>query len=116
MARPFAIGGDAMMKTMFKMTVGLGILVLAAQQVSASQNRNCAPRNLVLERLVQKFGETRQSIGLGAQGSVIEVFASNETGSWTIIATMPNGISCLVAAGQSFETMAETLPAKGTDA
>ncbi|SLN66318.1 hypothetical protein TRL7639_03765 [Falsiruegeria litorea R37] len=104
-----------MMKQMFKLTMGLGVMVLAAQTVNA-QGQNCAPRPAVLERLTEKYGETRQSIGLAAQGSVVEVFASQETGSWTITVTMPNGLTCLVASGQSFETLAEALPAKGNDA
>jgi hypothetical protein len=78
-----------------------------------AQGQNCAPRSAVIERLATKYGETRQSIGLAAQGSVVEVFASIETGSWTITVTMPSGVTCLVASGQSFETLAETLPDEG---
>ena len=110
-----------MMKTMIKMTVltmtvGLGVTVLAASQVAAEGNRNCAPREMVLERLADKYGETRQSIGLGANNAVVEVFASTDTGTWTITVTTANGLTCLVASGQSFETIAEALPAKGNDA
>ncbi len=104
------------MKTALNMTVGLGLMVLAAQQVAAQQSRNCAPRDTVIERLADRFGETRQSIGLGSQGSVVETFASDTTGSWTITVTMPNGMTCLVASGQSFEELAEALPAEGNDA
>ncbi|SHI98087.1 hypothetical protein SAMN05444000_10497 [Shimia gijangensis] len=103
------------MKDMFlKATMGLGLLVLAADQVAA-QNRNCAPRDVVLERLSNAYGETRQSIGLGANNAVVEVFAS-ETGSWTIIVTFPDGPTCLVASGLAYETLAEALPVKGEDA
>lgn len=104
-----------MKTTMFKLTMGFGILVLAAQQLQA-QPRNCAPRATVLERLAEKYGETRHGIGLVQQGSVMELFASGETGTWTITVTMPNGLTCLVASGQSFEAVAEALPAKGNDA
>lgn len=104
-----------MKTTMFKLTMGFGILVLAAQQLQA-QPRNCAPRAIVLERLADQYGESRQGIGLAQQGSVMELFASGETGTWTITVTMPNGLTCLVASGQSFETLAEALPAKGNDA
>lgn len=96
-----------MMDTVIKMTMGLGLMALAAQQVNASENRNCGPRPVVLERLTNGYGETRQSIGLGANNAVVEVFASVETGSWTITVTMPNGMTCLVAAGQAFETLTE---------
>lgn len=105
-----------MKKTLFEMTLGLGILALAATQVQAEGNRNCAPRDMVLERLSGKYGETRQSIGIGANNAVIEVFASTETGTWTITVTLPTGITCLVASGQSFETLAEALPPRGNDA
>lgn len=105
-----------MMKAVFKATMGLGLLVLAAQQVSAEGGRNCAPRPAVIERLAGAYGETRQSIGLGAQGIVVEVFASQATGTWTITATLPNGMTCLVASGESFEAVAEVLPPQGKDA
>lgn len=105
-----------MTKTVLNMTIGLGLLVLAAQQVAAQQTRNCAPRDAVIERLASTYGETRQSIGLGSRGAVIETFASDETGSWTITVTTPNGMTCLVASGQSFEELAEALPPKGNDA
>jgi hypothetical protein len=112
-----------MMNTMFKMTMALGLMVLATGQVSGQTagqnseqtNRNCAPRQIVLERLATKYGETRQSIGLGANNAVVEMFASTETGTWTITVTTPEGLTCLVASGQSFETLAEALPAKGND-
>jgi hypothetical protein len=105
-----------MMKTMFKMTMALGLMALAASQVAAQANRNCAPRQMVLERLAERYGETRQSIGLGANNAVIEVFASTDTGTWTITVTTPEGLTCLVASGQSFEALAEVLPPRGNDA
>ena len=107
---------NQMMKTLFKMTMGLGAMALAAQDVSAATNRNCAPRPLVLERLATAYGETRQSIGLGTNNAVIEMFASAETGSWTITVTKPDGETCLVASGRSYESLSETLAPQGNDA
>ena len=34
-----------------------------------------------------------------------------ESGSWTITVTMPTGMTCLMASGQSYEALAEALPA-----
>ncbi|SLN50435.1 hypothetical protein [Ruegeria meonggei] len=96
-----------MKNTLFKMTMGLGIMVLAAQQVHA---QNCAPRSDVVNRLTETYGETRRGIGIARQGAVVEVFASDQTGSWTITVTLPDGMTCLVASGQAYETMAEALP------
>lgn len=87
-----------------------------ATEAMAQNARNCGPREAVVDRLAQGYGESRQSMGLGANNAVIEVFASDETGTWTITVTTPNGLTCLVASGQSFETLVEALPAKGNDA
>jgi hypothetical protein len=91
-------------------------LLTAATAAQAQGMANCAPRAQVVERLASKYGETRQSMGLGANNAVVEVFASLESGSWTITVTMANGVTCLVASGQAFEEMAEALPAPGEDA
>ncbi len=93
-----------------------GLTILTAGLASAQQQRNCGPRDLVVARLAEGYGETRQSMGLGANNAVIEVFASDESGTWTITVTTPNGMTCLVASGQAFEALAEALPAQGNDA
>lgn len=109
--------------TKLKMFSGVGVLALATlaatltpRTAEAQQTRNCGPRDLVVTRLAEGYGETRKSMGLGANNTVIEVFASDESGTWTIVVTTPNGVTCLVASGQAFETLAEALPAKGSDA
>ncbi|WP_109313002.1 hypothetical protein [Ruegeria sp. AU67] len=96
-----------MHKTLLKMTMGLGIMVLAAQQAHA---RNCAPRDEVIKRLTETYGETRQGIGIARQGAVMELYASDQSGSWTITVTLPDGMTCLVASGQAYEMTAEALP------
>lgn len=98
-----------MMKTLFLPAV-LGGMVLLPTLSEAQQARNCAPRDTVLNRLADKFGETRQSVGLGSNNVLVETFASSETGTWTITVTMPTGLTCLVASGQAFETAAVDLP------
>jgi len=98
-----------------KLTLGMGLLALGASEVAA-QPDSCAPRGVVIERLADTYGESRQSVGLGGQGQVVEVFASAETGTWTITVTLPTGITCLVASGGSYETLAEALPNTDDDA
>lgn len=70
---------------------------------------NCAPRDNVIERLEGRYGESRQGIGVARQGAVMEIFANTETGSWTIVVTLPTGMACLVATGQSYENLSETV-------
>ncbi|MCI2400660.1 hypothetical protein [Aliiroseovarius subalbicans] len=88
--------------------LGVGAILLTAGHLQA-QNQNCADRARVIDRLANSYGETRQSIGLAANNQMVEVFASTETGSWTITVTLPSGLTCVVAAGQAFEVLAEDL-------
>ena len=97
------------------LSLGVGAMILAADHAFAQQPRNCAERATVVERLSATYGEVRQSIGLAPNNSVVEVFASAETGTWTITVTNPAGVTCLVASGQAFEvTPNEVLPTSGT--
>lgn len=105
-------------KKMFNLTAltaGAVVYLVATTDLTA-QGRNCGPRTAVVERLATGFGETRQSVGLGANNAIVEIFASTETGSWSITVTTPGGLTCLVASGQSFEQVVEALPDKGKDA
>ncbi|WP_119838194.1 hypothetical protein [Pseudooceanicola algae] len=94
----------------------LALVLIGAPALRAEDSRACAPRDVVLKRLASGYGETRQSIGIGSNNSMMEVFASPESGSWTITVTSAKGITCLIASGQSFETLAEALPNLDQDA
>ena len=95
---------------------GMALLTISPLAASAEARSTCAPRETVVDRLASSYGETRQSMGLGANNHVMEIFASTETGTWTITVTSPKGTTCLVASGQAFEPALEALPAAGDDA
>lgn len=69
----------------------------------------CADRDAVVSHLVTQYGEIRQSVALGSNNTLVETFASLETGTWTIIVTTPGGPSCLVASGQAFQLEEQNL-------
>ncbi len=98
-----------------KLSLALCILAFAPDQAAAEALSNCAPRDAVVDRLASKYGESRKSIGLGARGTLVETYASAQTGTWTITITTPNGNTCLVASGQSWEALAEIIPTAGQD-
>lgn len=91
-------------------TTALVCSSLLMATTASAQSRNCADHALIVERLASGYGESRQSIGLGADNTVVEVFASLETGTWTIVVTRAGGPSCLVASGEAFQVLAEGLP------
>lgn len=88
------------------LSFGFGALVLATSHAFAQPLGNCGDRAGILAHLAETYGETRHSIGLAANNSVMETFASATTGTWTITVTSPEGTTCLVASGQSFEAFA----------
>jgi len=94
----------------------IGLVALGLTATSAQAQAVCGQRDAILDRLAAHYGETRRGMGLGANNGIVEVFASDETGTWTITVTSPNGGTGLVASGQAFEELAEALPAKGNDA
>ena len=87
------------------------VLALIAGPVAAQTN--CAPHADVVQRLAAGYGEHRQSRGMVSDNTVMEVYASLETGTWTIVVTRANGIACLVAAGRGYEPTNELAPPPG---
>jgi len=71
------------------------------QAPGAAQAR-CLPREVVAERLGKRFGEARTAGGLASNGALMEVYSSKDGATWTVVMTMPQGISCIVAAGESW--------------
>jgi hypothetical protein len=90
-------------------------LALAAPAAGA-QGRACAPRALVVERLAERYGETLVSMGMHSNSGLLEVYASEATGTWTILVTSPDGAACLIAAGEMWEGQATPLTKPGKDA
>ena len=104
-----------MTQNFWTMTVLATCALIASTSLTQAQ-QNCADRALVIERLASAYGETRQSIGLAQNNTMVEVFASTTTGTWTIAITNAAGLTCLVASGQAFERLAEALPTPAEDA
>ena len=73
--------------------------------VAKAAGLRCAMRDVVLANLSGKLSETRRSVGLAGNGILVETFAA-KSGSWTIVSTRPDGVSCIVASGRHFETIA----------
>lgn len=96
--------------TALLLRISLALLLTFVPVIASAQGRNCAPREVIVGQLTDRYGETRQSIGIAANNMVMELFASSQTGTWTIAVTNVAGISCLVASGQAFEALTEALP------
>ncbi|MEM9043485.1 MAG: hypothetical protein AAGC81_02235 [Pseudomonadota bacterium] len=66
---------------------------------SQESARLCGDRVQIVERLKSVYGETMSGGGLRNSSSIFEVWRSLESGTWTILMTQPNGVTCVMAAG-----------------
>lgn len=94
-------------------TAVLAVFLWASTPATAQQS--CADRASVIKHLAGKYSETPIAAGLSHSGGVIEVLASRNGASWTIIITLPSGVSCPVAAGETWQILAPK-PAQEPDA
>ncbi len=70
-----------------------------------AQTQQCDQRTKVLGQLAQKYKETPIAVGVTSSGGIVEVLTTDDGQTWTIILSTPNGISCLVAAGEDWRTI-----------
>ncbi|MBI1778927.1 MAG: hypothetical protein HYR63_26615 [Proteobacteria bacterium] len=80
----------------------IGLLPLAAQGDPTATGPPCGFHAQMTDYLRTVYGEIPIGRGLRGDGMVLEVMAA-PVGSWTIIVTGPNSVSCLVSAGESWE-------------
>lgn len=77
----------------------LGVILAASQA--------CIPTAQAYEALSKRHGESRIVAALSSRGTFLEVWASS-SGSWSALVTRPDGLSCIVDAGQGVTTFAIT--------
>lgn len=78
----------------------IGLMAFAATPVAAQSV--CGDRNEIVSRLESGYEEKAAAIGLSSNGGVVELYRSKK-GSWTLLITKPDGVSCLLAAGEYWE-------------
>jgi hypothetical protein len=77
----------------------------AAKPAAAEDSMACGKRDEMLGHLAGKYHEEPVAMGLATNGSLVEVLASNTGGSFTIVYTTPAGLTCMMAAGNNWETI-----------
>lgn len=102
------------MQTKFQTLGALAALILwvatGPTLAQAPRAAICGQRDHVVAQLHTRFGEQVRAVGLAGQTRIVEVFASDETGSWTITVTSVDGVTCLLASGQHYESLPQHPP------
>jgi len=79
-----------------------------------SQQRQmvCSKRDGLIERLYKSHEEI--PFAKGTEGKpirfVLEILLNPETGTWTVLRSLPNGVSCFVAVGDNWEFIPVEIP------
>lgn len=102
---------------MFKRLFAIALTFGMAATAPPAFARSCAERDDIVAKLQENYAEELAFGGLqktrSAQ-SVMEVWASKETGSYTVLVTNANGISCIVAVGTDFFEAIPKIKIEGT--
>jgi hypothetical protein len=93
------------MTRLFKIALLSAVLAVAGVTVGQAQPQGaCMPHEDAVAKLKQAYGEEKVGLGIGPRGSaVFELFVA-ETGTWTLLVTRTNGLSCIAASGENWMT------------
>ena len=82
------------------------VLAFALSSNNAQASMICGPREALVAALTGHYDEKQESVGLSGNGLLMEFFTST-SGSWTILLSSPQGSSCIIATGDSWQRTAE---------
>jgi len=94
-----------MIRQLFVAGAAIGVLGL----VTPAQASNCADRDRVVERLKAYYDESYAGGGLQKvqeDQTLVEVWASEDTGTFTVMLTTPDGQTCVLATGTDWHLVA----------
>ena len=84
-------------------------LLAAGLAAPAKAERVCLPFADMAQQLQINFAEAPVAMGLADNGGLIQVFANGDGSTWTMLFVAPNGVSCLVASGETWMTAQKRL-------
>ena len=73
--------------------------------IASAQQPMCTEQNQILNHLSNQYSEAPVAMGVINNGGVLKALSSRTGKSWTIILTMPSGVSCMIAACENWEAL-----------
>lgn len=74
---------------------------------ATAQGLHCLPRDILTEKLSNRYDERLTGGGLQNAQQLLEVWSSAKSGSFTVFITTPDGRSCVVATGRNWNLVSE---------
>jgi hypothetical protein len=91
------------MKRFMIALIGVSFTALLAAPASSAENI-CGKRDDIVSRLESGYQEFNSAMGMSTNGGLVELYTS-ENGTWTLMLSQPDGVSCLIAAGENWESL-----------
>lgn len=98
------------MKTL---AISIAILSLAAGPALAQQQAPCFPHTDAVDALAT-IGEAPVARMLDSQGRMVEVLATQDGSTFTVLIVSPSGQACAVSSGSAFELVPAAAPGKAS--
>ena len=90
---------------MRRWTIPLSLAVLISCAGSGWAQGVCGDREKIVAALEQGYGERKSAVALTDSGGLVELYVAAD-GSWTLLYTVPAGLTCFLAAGEAWESWA----------
>ncbi len=101
-----------MLKSQFRTILLISSVLLTALFAAPAAHAAgmvCGERTSLLKALHDKYKESPTALGLSSSGkAMFEVFTS-KNGTWTIVMTTTKGVTCIMAAGHSWQESLEVV-------
>jgi len=94
---------SAFLRVFGALAIALALLLDIASEANAQAPAPCTTRTRMIEKLGSRYAETPIAMGLASNGGLVELLASTDGTTWTVIVTNPSGLSCILAAGESWQ-------------
>lgn len=83
--------------------LALALTTFGTSSADAQAARVCMPQaGILVDQLGKQYGEVLTAAGVDAAGNLVQVYSSDDKGTWTIAITVPGGPTCIVSSGEGW--------------
>ena len=78
---------------------------LAVSTTAAQAQMQCHQHKEVLGKFADTYKEAPVAGGLTQDGRLLQVLSSGDDGTWTIVLSKPDGMTCVIMAGEAWRKL-----------
>ena len=78
---------------------------LAVGTTAAQAQMQCHQHKEVLGKFADAYHESPVAGGLTQDGRLLQVLSSGDDGTWTIVLSKPDGLTCVIMAGEAWRKL-----------